>query len=187
MAGRHTLCTPERVERLVQLVQAGNYIETACAVEGISEHTFYLWGRNARDAMEREDLDLGNIEEMVNGTDDWPEGITENEKQYLGFLYAMNKATATSEAYAVATIRKAMPNNPVAAMMWLERRFPARWRKRSQIDVGQGEDSASQERERAMLQSQAAVEALHEALQLEASADGALVDAQVVDDTEPTV
>lgn len=183
---RRTLCTPERIERLVQLVQAGNYIETACAVEGISQDTFYLWGRTARDAMQRENLDLGNIEAMLEGTDPWPQSITDNERNYLRFLAAMNKATATSEAYAVATIRKAMPSNPVAAMMWLERRFPSRWRKRTQIDVGEAADESGSERERAVLQSQAAVEAMHEALALEAGADGALIDATVVDDDDST-
>lgn len=184
-AGKPHACTDERIARLVQLVEAGNYVDTACAVEGVSEAVFYKWGRVGRDAMEEYDLEV--YDEDTIGEDYWPDDLRtpyhEYTRQCIKFVGAMTKATARSEAYAVTTIRKAMPTNPVAAMMWLERRFPARWRKRTQIDVGDGSDSGQAERERAALENPRAVAAMHEALEAEA---GTITDALVIEEGDPT-
>ena len=41
--GRPTKLTPELREEIVELLKAGNYIKTACAVVGINKTTFYQW------------------------------------------------------------------------------------------------------------------------------------------------
>ena len=41
--GRPTKCTPERQERILQAIRAGNYVETATLAAGIGKSTFYGW------------------------------------------------------------------------------------------------------------------------------------------------
>ena len=41
--GRPTKLTSELQSRIVQAIQAGNYIETAAAYVGISKNTLFLW------------------------------------------------------------------------------------------------------------------------------------------------
>jgi hypothetical protein len=46
----------------------------------------------------------------------------------------VQRAEADSEVHAVATVRKAMPENWRSAVEFLERRFPDRWRRRQSIE-----------------------------------------------------
>ncbi len=41
--------TPELVNQLIEYIKAGNYIQTACDVVGISKETFYKWIKNKSD------------------------------------------------------------------------------------------------------------------------------------------
>lgn len=45
--GRPSKLTPERQDEIVELLKAGNYVETACALVGVGRSTFYDWMEKA--------------------------------------------------------------------------------------------------------------------------------------------
>lgn len=184
--GRKPKLTPERTARIIELIKAGNYIEVACAASGISEHTYFNW------------IAIGRSIESEHGeeSEEWPSELTQYEADCGRFFQAIKIATAEAEAYAVTTIRAQMPQNWAAAMTYLERRFPGRWRRREELTVSnpfhvQGAAGAGID-EAALLRDPEAVSKLHEALVLAARGQlpkgedvEPVVDATVVEDTEP--
>lgn len=120
--GRPTKFTPERTERLIEAIRAGNYRITACQYAGISKHTLRNWIA------------------IAQGPDAPPE--------YLDFLAALEKAEAEAEAYDLALIRNAArgEKDPAtgeytvkpqwqAAAWRLERKNPERWGRRDATKV----------------------------------------------------
>ena len=105
--GRPTKRTAERQERLLQALRAGNYREASARAAGISPATLYNWLRR---------------------------GAAESSGVYREFLEAVERAEAEAEVYAVAVIRKAMPDDWRAAATFLERRY-LRWRRRSSTEL----------------------------------------------------
>jgi len=105
---RPSKLTDEVTERVVQAVRAGNYAEAACQSAGISSSTYYRW-------MSRGDQDPGS--------------------DYARFREAVLRAEAEAEVYAVAIIRRAMGDDWRAAVAYLERRHPTRWRTRHQTEL----------------------------------------------------
>ncbi len=111
--GRPTKLTPEVQARIVEAIEAGNYIEVAAAAAGISKFTFYGW--------------------IQRGTDE-PDSI------YSNFANAVEKARATAEARSVARILKAGNDGTWQADAWyLERSAWQRWGRRTQVTGDQGE------------------------------------------------
>lgn len=180
---RRSKLTPELIEQLVQYVSNGNYVDTACKAVGISDASYYSWMARAREIREA----WGNDYTIDDFREGMPENnFTEHDINCLEFLDSMERASAQSEAYAVLTIRKAMPENWTAAMTFLERRFPHKWRKRTTIDSGEMTESEEQKRiEKLMLDDPEAVGMMHEALGMAArgeltQGDGEIEDAVVV-------
>jgi transposase len=104
---RPTKLTPELAERIFNALRAGNYREISARSAGISPASFHRWmkaGEKAKSGIQH----------------DFYEGVL--------------KAEADSEVHAVATLRKAMPENWRAAADFLERRFPDRWRRRQSLE-----------------------------------------------------
>ncbi len=108
--GRPDKLTPDRQQKLIEAIVAGNYYETACAVAGVDYSTFRRW--------------------MQRGGDE-PQG------KYREFFEALTRAEAEAEMQAVAIWQRAMPDDWRAAQMFLERRHPDRWGKQSKLDVKQ--------------------------------------------------
>ena len=106
--GRPTKLTPDVQERIVQALRAGNYADAAVRSAGIATSTFYRW-------LER--------------------GEDETTGIYREFRDAVRLAEAEAEVHAVAVIRRAMPDDWRAAMTYLERRHPDRWRRRQTTEV----------------------------------------------------
>jgi transposase len=104
---RPTKLTPEIQERIVAAIRAGNYAEPAARSAGISPATYYRWLRRGEEASC---------------------GI------YRDFYEAVRRAESEAEVYAVAVIRRAMPNDWRAAAHYLERRYPDRWRRRETLE-----------------------------------------------------
>jgi Transposase len=99
---RPTKFSPEVAERIITAIRAGNYAERAARSAGISPATYYRWmkaGERARGGAKRD------------------------------FYEAVRSAEAEAEVYAVAIIRRAMPEDWRAAAHYLERRYPQRWRR----------------------------------------------------------
>ena len=106
--GRRTKLTPERQQRIVNAIAAGNYFDVSCRYTGIDEAPAYLW-------MQR--------------------GRREQQGIYFDFLNAVKEAEAQAEVSAVVAIKQAFGTNWAAAMTWLERKFPDRWGRKDRLDV----------------------------------------------------
>ena len=104
---RPSKLTDEVQDRIVRAIRAGNYAEAACHSAGISSSTFYRW-------MTRGDAEAG---------------------AYRVFREAVLQAEAEAEVHAVAIIRRAMTDDWRAAMAYLERRYPSRWRRHQTTEL----------------------------------------------------
>lgn len=98
---RPTKLTREVVDRIVMLIRAGNYLETAAAAAGVDRVTLFRWLRRGT-------------------TDDG----TELEHE---LSYGVIKASAEAEARDVALIAKAASEDWRAAAWRLEKRHQDRW------------------------------------------------------------
>ena len=99
--GRPTKLTPDIQSEIVELLKAGNYIETACAVAGLHKSTFYDWMKIA--------------------------DASTHKNKYTNFSDAVKKAMAWAEARDVAIIARHSEKYWQAAAWRLERKFPERW------------------------------------------------------------
>jgi hypothetical protein len=100
--------TPELQQKIVDSLRMGNYIETSSAYAGITKSTLYEW-------MKR--------------------GAREKRGKYKEFSNAVEKAMAEAEMWDVALIAQAAKENWQAAAWRLERKYPARWGRKTQHEV----------------------------------------------------
>ena len=105
---------PALTEKIVSLVRAGNYLETAATTAGIHRTTLHRWMRFGRD---------------------------QKRGRYRKFLTAVEKAQAESESRDVALIAKAASADWKAAAWRLERKAPRRYGPRVQQAVQQELDA----------------------------------------------
>lgn len=105
---RPTKLDAERQERILAAIRAGSYAEPACRAAGISESTYYRW------------LQRGEAEEQ---------GI------YADFVRAVRRAEAEAEVQAVEFVQLHMPKDWRAAITFLERRYPSRWRRQTSSEI----------------------------------------------------
>src|SRR5689334_19223685 len=117
MSKTRTRLTPELTTRIVDLVRAGNYIETAAKAAGIHKSTYYSWLRRGEEAAEAESRD---------------EPVTDEEAAFVDFYRQVSQAEGQAEADALAAVREA-DKGWQAHMTYLERRFANRWRQQSGI------------------------------------------------------
>jgi hypothetical protein len=103
--GRPSKLTEELEQKLCDALRAGNYLEVAARYAGVSRSSVHRW--------------------LALGADD---GADPRLKQ---FAEAVSKAEADAEIHAVGVVRKAINQGDTrAAFGYLERRHPARWRRR---------------------------------------------------------
>lgn len=153
------------VNEIIGYIEVGNYVPTACAAAGISETTYYRWLSDGQAVEEligdKEDAD-DYRERMLNG--ELVLGLSAIQVRSWEFRQRILMASARSEAYAVATIRAQMPAQWTAAMTFLERRFPGRWKRRDQIDIGEADAANTGIDETLLLRDPQAVKLIHDAL-----------------------
>lgn len=114
--GRRSSLTPEVQRRILQVLQAGGYVETAVAAAGVSMRSYTRWmGRGREDA-------------------------ADYAPEYEQFRQLVHQARAESEARNVALIAQAAATNWNAAAWLLERQYPERWARPSQRE--KSEESA---------------------------------------------
>lgn len=102
-----TELTPELMASLCNVVQAGNYLETALKFAGVASDTMMQW------------VELGHMN---------PNTI------YGTFVRNMNKAMAASEMRDLNFIDRAMQDGNWQAAAWrLERKYPHRWGRNERI------------------------------------------------------
>jgi len=126
--GRDSLLTPERQATIIQLIAAGNYIETACQATGISHQTWHNW--QARGRTERERLNV-----QKDATPD------PKEAKYLDFVEAVEKAFAEAEARNLSLIQNAALAGTWQAAAWiLERTRGKRYVRTEKAEVSGPDD-----------------------------------------------
>lgn len=106
--GRPTKLTKDVEEMIVSAIRVGNYAVVAAQAAGVTESTFYRW------------LDRG--EKQQRG-------------KYCEFRESIKRAEAEAQVYAVAIVRRQMPESWQAAMTYLERKFPQMWGRRDRHEV----------------------------------------------------
>jgi hypothetical protein len=114
---RPTKLTKAIADQIVAAIRCGNYAATAARSAGIGERTYYTWLKRG-------------------------ESVAKADAPFRQFRQAIKKAEGEAEVHAVALVRQAMPDDWKAAMTWLERRFPERWRRREAVEVSGAETVA---------------------------------------------
>lgn len=159
--GRPTKLTPERHDRIVELVKHGNTIEVAAAATGIDQRSYYHW------------MAIGKaiVNEYGPDSEEWDTTLTEHQKNCGRLFQAIRVAASEAEATAVLHLRSAMPKHWQAALAWLERRHPDRWKRRDELITtnpldGPSGGEGSTIDESAVLNDPEAVTLMHEALEL---------------------
>lgn len=111
----------ERIKALLQALQGGNYIETACAYAGIAVSTVYYW------------LDRGRTEKARRDSGETPD---KTKDVYLELLEAVEKARAQAVVANVTIVQQAARSGTwQAAAWWLERSMPQQYGRRLQAEV----------------------------------------------------
>jgi transposase len=105
---RPTKLDPERQKRILDAIRAGSYAEPACRAAGIAESTFYRW-------LQR--------------------GEAEGRGVYADFAQAVRRAEAEAEVNAVEFVEAQMHKDWRAAIAFLERRHPSRWRRQTSAEI----------------------------------------------------
>lgn len=105
--GRPSDLGPDVTARIVQIIKAGGFQESAAAAAGISRRTFYSW--------------------LARGDSDAPE-----DEPYREFREAVEQAKAEAEARHVVLISQAAAKDWKAAAWLLERHNPEAFAKPSQ-------------------------------------------------------
>lgn len=118
-AGRKPILNEELIEEICSVIQAGNYVITACDYCGVSQSSFYNW-------VNRAEAEIARMEETGD------EEPLESEKIYLQFLDSFKKAEATAKVRNVAIINDAAKTQWQAAAWYLERRDPEQWGRKYQ-------------------------------------------------------
>lgn len=103
---RPTKLTAILQKDIVDLLLAGNFVETVCDYVGISRETFYDWLKRGERG-HKKDIDGG----------------------YVEFSDTIKKAIAQVEILTIADLRVG-PQNWQAKAWWLERRHPDKWGNR---------------------------------------------------------
>lgn len=153
--------TDDLIDEICALVENGNYITVASAACGLGDSTIRSWRARGRALIEAHpDIDLEDPEQFPDKR--LPEGWTWLDGQAWRLENRLSQSEAKAEAYAVLIVRKHMPDQWTAAMTYLERRFPQRWRKRQTIETTQDADNGLDET--ALIGDPEAVRLLHEAL-----------------------
>lgn len=131
MVGHLPKLTPEVQATIVNYVRAGAYIETAAAAAGISKDSFYRWMRRGAREKQRVEKILAEDE-----TATFDEVVNEEERRYVEFVDAVEKALAEAELRDLLVIGQAAKAGAWQAAAWrLERKFPERWGRRDRLEV----------------------------------------------------
>ena len=118
--GLPTSLTPEVQSIILACIKKGAYVETAVVYAGINKDTYYEWMKRA-------------------------------EKEQPGQLHrdfsdAVEKAKAEAELLDITIVDKAARGGQWQASAWrLERKFPQKWGRRTEVDIGQKAESTLSE------------------------------------------
>jgi hypothetical protein len=92
--GQPTKLTRERRTRILELIEDGNHLRTACAAAGVSHTAFYRWLNRGEDARET--------------AESTGQPIPDAEAVYVEFVDAVARARARAETKAVSVVQRSM-------------------------------------------------------------------------------
>lgn len=130
--GRPTKLTDDRRETICEALRKGVSIEGACDLAGLSHQSFYNWRERGQDELRRVENGHPNCQ------------VRQDEQPFVEFLEATTRAIAESEEQLVGNINDAAPEDWRAAIALLERRFPERWSKRTNVDLTSGGEQVTE-------------------------------------------
>lgn len=152
--------------QLIELIGIGCYAHVACKAAGVPDRTFYRWLKRgkeldhqvAQQLPDGEDLaDTATLEDLTNLLP----GLHENDWRQWRLWRGVQRAEARGEAYAIGQVQRAMKEDWRAAIAYLERKHPKRWRRRDQVELTLGDDEDGDDE--ALLE-EGASELVHDAL-----------------------
>ena len=117
--GAPSKLTPEIMNRIISVIEAGNYIEVACQSVGINIDTYYHWLERAREDIE--------------------EGLSETESSYITFSEAVKKAHAAAELALLSKVRDPNCKDWQRYSWILERTRQDRYAIRNKVDLSSKE------------------------------------------------
>ena len=121
---RPSKLTQETAAVIIASIQAGAFANAAAAAAGIAESTFYAWLRRG---------------EAAQATRDRGQPVAPQERRFLEFSEAIARASAQAEVAAANLLFEAASADWRAAVAWLERRHPTRWRPAAKVQHGPDE------------------------------------------------
>jgi hypothetical protein len=118
--GRPTKLTYELADSIIALIRQGVYVEIAAQTRGVSKARLYEWAAKA--------------EEWDQATEEELESLDDEMALFVWFRDAYKGAEGEAETALLLNCRQGKPGWQ-AYMTILERRFPARWRRREEIEA----------------------------------------------------
>lgn len=118
---RPTKLNEQVTKELETYIKAGNYIETACALVGLSKTTVYDWLKQGR--------------RIKDEADKTGKRIKKADMPLVEFSNAIEKAMAFSEVKDLMTISDHAKHDWKAAAWRLERRFPNKWGRKDRVEA----------------------------------------------------
>lgn len=156
--GRPTALTPTKASAFLQAMAAGNYVKTAAQYAGTAPTTVRNWVNIGE--VERHEWEQAHPDDSAEETiDQWleqhptpgytkdtlaacwdaepPTGFNPLRWPAVVFSVLYEKTSAEAEVRAVTQIQQAARQTQhwTAAMTFLERRFPDRWRRQDRVGV----------------------------------------------------
>jgi transposase len=129
--GRPTLLTDDLADRIVQVVQAGNYLKTAAQFAGVGQSTLLGWLARGRAAAALADTG---------------QPVPAEEERYLTFLERVTQGETVAEVSAVTHWRRAFTDDWRAARDYLARKRPDQWAAKTTVTLSGEEAEARIER-----------------------------------------
>lgn len=121
MAGAPTKLTPDRHDKIIRAVRAGNFYRAAAAYAGIHHDTLYDWIR-------RGDAERARLAADPKAKPDARESV------FLAFSDAIRNAEAEAEIEAVAHWKAHAKGDWRAAKAWLAARHRADWAETTKVE-----------------------------------------------------
>lgn len=133
--GRPTLLTDLVADQICEHLENGNYFAVACRAVGISPDTGLTWrNRGVPGTREFDELGPFSAEQVATATDAGIELVAE-EGLFSQFSQRVARAEAAAETKAVEALKNAMTTDWRAAVEYLKRKHPDRWREETRIDA----------------------------------------------------
>ncbi len=122
---RPTSLTPELIDDISYLIRRGAHPVIAARAYCIPDRRFYEWLARGRQRPS------GDRRARARGATTNSRTIRRQRQPdiYLGLAVAVDVAEAQSEVAATGRLVSSAMTDPVAALLFLERRFPMRWQR----------------------------------------------------------